>query len=124
MERRNNKDILENYRKIISLLPVGVPVVFSAVLPVDENARQYLKGMNQRITGLNIGAYELCRSNRRCYFINVGEGLTGSDGNLRKIFHEGDGLHLNFRGNAIWILELKEKIAKVTQINSQGDVRK
>lgn len=107
---RNNESILKNYESIIKDLPEKLPVVFSAVLPVDAKGRMRLRGLNERIRLLNNKIEMLCANSPRLFFVNVGPLLTDKDGNLSDEFYDSDGVHLNSKGNKIWINELRKVV--------------
>lgn len=114
LNRRDNKEIMSNYKKIVSLIPSNIPILFSAVLPIEEvilNASSF----NERIRNLNSELEELCGTSKRLYFLDITNQLKDPDGGLSGKFHIGDGLHLNGFGNAVWITRLKEGL---TLINS------
>jgi len=112
LNKRANKEILSNYKQIVSLIPSNIPILFSAIFPVDSaiiNTRSF----NERIRNLNNKLEELCDNSQRLYFLNITNQLTNADGGLSGDFHIGDGLHLNAVGNAIWISGLKKELAKI-----------
>ena len=111
--RRQNDEIIENYRKIISLIPANVPILFSAIFPVDEVASE-LKGVNARINKINIRLGQLCSDNPRLYFINSSEFFVDANGGLAQDFHIGDGIHLNSIANGIWITKLNAMVKIIT----------
>jgi lysophospholipase L1-like esterase len=113
LQRRGNEDILKNYSAILQTIPQHLPLVLSAVLPLDERVHDDLVGINTRIKELNSGLRGLCEAqSAKCTFIDPGAKLIDSSGNLGKAFVDGDGLHLNSAGNSIWIKELKEAVEK------------
>lgn len=113
MKFRSNEEILRNYAAIASRIPENVPVVFSAVLPLNETKRDKQKsGYPDRIRALNAGLEAFCARAKRLYFLNVGPVLADGAGNLAAKFDDGDGVHLNSKGNAIWIAGLREKITE------------
>lgn len=114
LNRRNNKEIMSNYTEIISLIPSNIPILFSAVLPIDEGILN-TNPFNERIRNLNSELEELCGNSQRLYFLDITNQLKDPDGGLSGKFHIGDGLHLNGFGNAVWITRLKEGL---TLINS------
>jgi lysophospholipase L1-like esterase len=113
--KRQNNEILDNYKKIISEMPKDIPLIISAILPVDENI--FHKRLNKRVTDLNDGIKNLCSTTDNCYFINSGSELVNDKGNLDNKYHVGDGIHLNQSGYRIWINDLKEILNKVAYKN-------
>ncbi len=118
LKRRSNAEIVKNYRSIVNLVPRNIPVLFSAVLPVDEVASGKV-GFNERIRKLNDSLSDICKKSRRLYFLNISKFVVNSNGNLSADYHIGDGVHLNRLGNEIWIAELKEYI-QVMARNNKG----
>ena len=113
LKRRGNEEIIINYSLILQTIPPHLPLIFSAILPLDERVRDDLSGWNTRIKELNSGLKALCEAQSpKCTFVDAGPKLADSSGNLRKEYHESDGVHLNGVGNAIWIKELKEVVKK------------
>lgn len=113
LDYRKNQQILTNYNKITQLIPPNTPILFSAVLPVNEALVKHEK-LNKRIQQLNRMLYTQCKNNDRLHFINITSALTDSTGNLLNRYDIGDGLHLNAIGNTIWIEALKSGIEKIT----------
>jgi len=111
--RRNNKEIINNYKKIATLIPDHIPIVFSAILPIDEALLDTVD-FNKRIRDVNNELKKLCDDNQRLYFINITNQLTRPDGWLSEKFHIGDGIHLNALGNAVWIDGLKKGLLNAT----------
>jgi lysophospholipase L1-like esterase len=111
LKRRKDEEILSNYSSILKLLPSHLSVIISGILPVNEAIAHHTKGYNARIMGLNSRLKNLCESEKpRCTFVNSGPALVDSNGSLSTNYQEGDGVHLNGQGNAIWIQELKNGI--------------
>jgi lysophospholipase L1-like esterase len=112
---RTNEQTLQNYRAIAEKMPKNVPVIFSAVLPVDEKAHKDWRGWNQRIKVLNADLQSFISNSKTLFFVDVGHFLVDDKGNLAHEYHVGDGLHLNSKGNAIWIKELQKTIRSARQ---------
>jgi lysophospholipase L1-like esterase len=110
---RSNEQILENYRTIASLIPAHVPVVFSAIHPLDEGAGNRWVGLNPRIKALNSGLEQFTKTSDRLIFANAGAELSDSLGNLRSECHVGDGVHLSAEGYALWIEVLGRAVAEI-----------
>jgi lysophospholipase L1-like esterase len=113
---RTNKDILDNYRIIAERIPKSVPVIFSAVLPLDEKSFSDCQGWNQRTRTLNADLKTFCDRSRNHFFVDAGPLLLDAQGNLAAEFHDGDGIHLNSKGNAIWIGELQKTLKNIQQV--------
>ena len=109
IERRSNEEIVENMRKIAALIPRQIPVVVSAVLPVDENSQRNRR--NDRIEELNRLLKDYCSSRQYCLFVDSGAKLKDSSGNLAPRYHIGDGVHLSREGYFVWIDDLKKTLA-------------
>lgn len=100
---RENREIAENYRRILERLPTDTPVVCSTLLPINEHT--YAKGTpvsNARIAELNGLLRNQCAKFPRCVFVDAGPQLVDSNGHLRASLEDGDGIHLNAAGNRIW----------------------
>lgn len=111
MGLRSNDEIFFNLQAIDAQIPKNVPVVISAVLPVDEESSDKWQGINHnRITTLNLELKDWIENSTNHYFVDVGSQLIDEKGNLADKFHIGDGLHLNSRGGAIWVQQLKDAI--------------
>ncbi len=112
---RTNEQILRNYLLIAEQKPKKVPVIFSAVLPVDEKAHEGWRGWNQRIQALNADLKSFISKSKNLFFVDGGYLLVDGQGNLAREYHAGDGLHLNARGYAIWMKELQKAIISSQQ---------
>jgi lysophospholipase L1-like esterase len=110
---RDNREIAENYRRILERLPAGTPVVCSALLPINELT--YARGTpvsNARIVDLNGLLRDLCANFPRCVYVNARPQLVDGDGNLKASFEDGDGIHLNAAGNRVWSDALRAGLQK------------
>ncbi|MEN6429162.1 MAG: GDSL-type esterase/lipase family protein [Phycisphaerales bacterium] len=113
MSRRDNQQIIENYRQILDAVPRSVPVVCSAVLPVNERLLSPPdESANARIRDFNVLLETLCSADSRCVFVNPANRLVDADGNLAAALQDGDGVHPNSDGNRIWIDELRAALQK------------
>ncbi|GAB2923861.1 GDSL-type esterase/lipase family protein [Rheinheimera gaetbuli] len=120
MKQRSNEEILENYRAIIGQIPKAVPIVISAILPIDEEARDQWQGMRLlRIKEVNSGLKAFAKINDHIYFVDAGSKLIDSSGNLADQYHIGDGLHLNALGNDVWINILRDALNAVKDVALQ-----
>lgn len=109
LRRRENSRIVDNFKNIIELIPEEIPVLFNAILPINENASNR-PGDNARIGEINAMLKEICLSNPRLFFVDTPKPLLDSKGNLSGSYHIGDGVHLNGLGNDIWIIKLKAEV--------------
>lgn len=110
LSRRDNAAILENYKKIMAAVPPQIPLLFSAVLPLDERDKPDEEKKNGRIRELNQGLEALCAQDARCVFLDSTPSLIDESGNLNPAYHTGDGVHLNTAGYALWIRDLRKKM--------------
>jgi lysophospholipase L1-like esterase len=96
---RTAGETTQEYERLLAVLPPEVPVIASAVLPVDERARAGRpEGQNATIAALNAGIARLCAARGRCYYVEAGPALVDETGNLAPKMHRGDGLHLSQEG--------------------------
>ncbi len=116
LARRNDKDIIANFREIISIIP-KMEIVVSSILPVDEIALDNPKRSNTRIRKLNLMIGALCAKYTNCSHFDSGKKLSDSSGNLRRKFHDGDGVHLNTAGYLVWISDIRNALKDVGVLN-------
>ena len=107
----SDTEILGNYRSILSLLPRKVPVILTAIFPVDERAGARRK--NAHIESLNRNLSEICHEFPNCVFLSTTEELKDSAGNLQRRYHTGDGIHLNAEGYRLWIKDLRTALSAI-----------
>lgn len=104
---------LANYEAVLDALPADVPVVCSAILPINEVAKEnWLDLSNARIVSVNGELREMCEE-RGSLFSDATEVVLDDDGNLDSAFHVGDGLHLNAEGNERWITVLQSALLQI-----------
>lgn len=119
LKRRDNAEILENYKKIMDAVPADTPLVFSAVLPLDDRAKESGEQRNARIRELNKGLADLCAANPKCSFVDSTPSLADESGNLLPSLHVGDGVHLNTAGYALWIKNLRQHLESRLHVESR-----
>ena len=107
LRRRDNAALLDNYRKIAGAVAGRAPLLFSAVLPLDERVREENRGVNARIRELNAGLAALCAERGDCRMVDVFDALLDAEGSLAAEHHTGDGVHLSDKGYAVWIAALR-----------------
>ncbi len=113
MNRVTDAELSTNYEAVLDAIPSDVPVICSAILPIDEPVRSnWLDRSNKRIIKLNTDIESLC-TNRGYLFVDPTAAMSNDDGNLKSEFHVGDGLHLNADGNAQWIVDLKAALQQL-----------
>lgn len=108
--QRADKDILQTFRMIFLQIPEKTPVIFSAILPIDEEHEKDRAGGNKRIIALNKETQKICAKRKNCRFVNSFDKLVGPDGNLKDENHIGDGLHISTKGYEIWGDDVKEAL--------------
>jgi lysophospholipase L1-like esterase len=104
--------VAADYARLIDEFPQEVPLVLSLVLPVEEAALRYKAPFrnNSEIRSLNARISGFCRMHARCTVSDVSSDLVDARGNLRREFHEGDGLHLSAEGYRVWISALRRSL--------------
>jgi len=112
LKRRSDDEIIENYGKIVALIPHNIPILFSGIFPVDE-VKSNLIGYNARINRINRGLNKLCADSPRLYYFSMSDFIQDSHGELDDDYHIGDGMHLNSLANAAWISRLKALINSI-----------
>ena len=100
----------KNYEKILSSIPENIPVVISAVFPVDE--RVGWQGLNPKINQLNQHIKNLAGTEERFYWLDINDQMSDSDGNLSPTMHY-DGVHLSRQGYRQWIDALKQTFSEI-----------
>ena len=99
------------YIDVLSALPKHVQIHCNALLPLDIRARKDWQGRsNELIQQVNLQIKQQCHD-RGHRFSSAWENLADDSGNLGATLHDGDGLHLNASGNALWIRQLRRELA-------------
>lgn len=99
----------EPFRRMLRLVPPRVPVILSAILPVDERVFRHYD--NRAIADANARLAAICAERPGCRFIETGAGLTDATGSLDPRHHVGDGLHLNGDGYRAWLPAMRAALA-------------
>ncbi len=111
LARRDNDEIIRNFRSILALLPARIPIIISSVLPVDERFHPHWKHQNnERIRSLNRQLEQLAIEHPHVTFCDSHSDMLDQRGQLRADFHVGDGIHLSTQGYSTWIQHLKQAI--------------
>ncbi len=106
-----------DYAELLSELPPHVPLVVSAVLPIDERRLKSRPSAlsNGQIARFNVAIERLCARLERCIFVDVGTELRDPEGRLAEIFHVGDGVHLSAPGYRLWSAALSRALSALLQ---------
>ena len=67
----------------------------------------------RRISEINLQLRNLTHKKIDIYYVAPNPTLCNTTGFLLEDYHVGDGIHLNPRGNSIWIKTLKERIKQI-----------
>lgn len=97
---RSVPEAVDIYRKILKEVPGDVPLVVSAVLPVDPKTARGFD--NQRVREMNAALRPLCASRPGCQLVDVGRALSDAKGDLAPSMHDGSGLHLSAKGSELY----------------------
>lgn len=109
LKYRTPEKMRQPLARILGRVPADVPVIMSAILPVDE--RVFRRYDNATIDSANAVLQQVCEARANCTFLRTGAGLRDATGNLDPRHHVGDGLHLNGTGNRLWRAELMPILA-------------
>ncbi len=97
---RTVDEALDNYRRVLDLIPATTPTLAVAVLPVDERARKIHS--NATVRAMNSRLAALCGARPNCRFVDPTPDLVDGTGNLAARLHGGDGIHLSVTGHDIY----------------------
>ncbi|OPY18570.1 MAG: hypothetical protein A4E74_00507 [Syntrophus sp. PtaB.Bin075] len=89
MMYRSNEEILHNLKSIADKLPKKVPLVFSDILPVDEDVFNSRIGRNKRIKELNLNIKAWIATTANSFFVDIGPKIIDETDNLSDKFHDG-----------------------------------
>lgn len=117
LRQRDNAEILANFKSILERIPSNVPVIISAILPVDLRIWPE-PNHNQRIQQINAELDLLCDTYPTATFVDSRARLVESDQtdpaqNLAAQHHIGDGIHLSTAGYAVWIEDLRAALGRI-----------
>ncbi len=116
LRHRSNTEIVENYQKILDYFPQDKKIFVSSILPLDGRARESAITKNPRIMAINRSLKMLTKNYKNAVFINAHPILKDTDGNLKRDYHVGDGVHLSEMGYVAWINILKENLNTVEDL--------
>lgn len=106
-------DVAATYDALLRQVPASVPLVLSALFPIDPLSASSGDVTNTMIRELNGHILAACRQRTGCIFVDTAAKLAGPGGGLRRELHVGDGVHLNSGAYAIWIADLRAALAKL-----------
>jgi len=110
--------IVQNYRKILEMIPAATSVIICAVFPVEElrNPKKF-SGLNRRVQSLNKTLQALALARPATGFLPVPSALLAGDRVLLPCMHIGNGLHLNEKSYAICASEMDAALKRITKQN-------
>ena len=115
---QNVNEALENYAQILKALPNSCKTIVSSVLPLDETARPELIGRNMKIEEFNRRLKKIASEYANVVFLDNTK-YFDTDGNnaLDHQYHGGDGIHLNAKGSALLVSNIKQTLAETGIVN-------
>ena len=111
-------EIIADYKRLLAALPEGVPLVMSAILPIDETAPEFRRWpgrQKKNIVKLNSALRVLCAARPKCDLADAGPMLVDGAGRLAAENHVPDGVHLSAAGYKIWSNALSRSLKTVRQ---------
>jgi len=112
---RGHDQIVPLYDQLLANLPSNVPVIASALFPMEEGLG-YAIGTNARIVRVNQSIAKVAERYPDVTFVNSRALFVDSSDQLQSDYHVGDGLHLNSAGYEVWIKVLRERLSAVTDL--------
>ncbi len=106
---REPAELFRPFARMLTRVPAHVPVVLSAVLPVDERVMH--RYGNADVRAVNRVMAQACAARPGCTFVDAAAAVTDAAGGLDPRYHAGDGLHLNSAGNRTWRAALAPTLA-------------
>jgi lysophospholipase L1-like esterase len=105
----------EKYEKLLQLFPQSVPVIVSAILPVNTHSKAYPMLANARpaILGANRDIALVCGRHAKCQFVDISSKLTMPSGDLAPRYDVGDGVHISSDAYQVWTQALSTLISSV-----------
>ena len=114
MGYRSTTDAIQNYRKILDALPQDRRVFVSAILPIGETAHKERNARLNWISAFNSELKRLASERDLVTFIDNSLALdTDGDNRLDQAFDDGDGVHLNSKGNLAWADNIRDAIRHI-----------
>lgn len=106
----DNETIETRYLDLLNALPSDVPIICGGALPLDTNVeRDWRSFSNERFEDWNRRLEKLCTTHGATY-LPAPDALADEHGLLKSSMHDGDGLHLNAKGNAVWAEWIKRAL--------------
>lgn len=99
----------ENLGILTEQLPISIPTIWFAVPPVDDTIKTGKS--NERIGEFNRRIRQLCAARENCNFIDLTDQFADSNGNLKPVYHTGDGVTFNKTGTKIWMDALESIVS-------------
>ena len=109
LKYRKPAELHRPFARMLREVPANVPVVMSAVLPVDERVEHHYG--NADVRAVNRVMAQACAARPGCTFANAAVAVTDAAGGLDPRYHVGDGVHLNGDGNRAWRAALAPTLA-------------
>jgi hypothetical protein len=106
---RRPAELYRPFARMLREVPAHVPVVMSAVLPVDERVMD--RYGNADVRAVNRVMAQACAARPGCTFADAAAAVTDAAGGLDPRYHTGDGVHLNGAGNRAWRAALAPALA-------------
>lgn len=108
--------ILPAYRDALNKIPDTVTVIINQIMPVSE-AELNRPGLTNLIVRVNAQLEKLCSATPGTLCLDASTALAGHDGQLKREYHTGDGLHLSAAGNTIWLNLLRTALQQAVGLS-------
>lgn len=101
-------DAVEAFPALLGALSALQRVYVYAIFPVASSSK--VAARNSHIAETNRAIESECKLQSNCVFVDL-KALYTERGFLQEDMHGGDGIHLNAKGYAVWLQDLREKLA-------------
>lgn len=118
---RSSAAAVRNYAEILNAMPQGCHVIVSAILPTSDSSNSIANSVDDRsgwIREFNSELESLADERDNVTYLDSTPLLDrDGDNHLDSVFDDGDGLHLNSKGNLVWSASIGQAIRTSAKTN-------
>jgi len=111
LDQASRSEFARRLRLLAPRLPATRPTYWTSILPTDPRAKHARCSVAaDSIRNANLAISAACSSMPRCTYVDIHPAFADAQGYLKQDLHDGDGIHLNRRGYALFTQQLMHKI--------------